>query len=188
MGDFVREPVGAKLRFDVLERDGHRCRYCGVRCNVSPLVMDHVIPVSKGGRSTIDNLVASCDVCNLGKSDRDHRRLIPDDNHRWWAIRGDDQFLIEASDVAWISHQQHQMRKRLQWSPSFLFFWRMIHVYGRELVRSAASGLEALVIGGEVKGATPSELVGSAWIETFEEAIDFNIRFNERTRLKERAD
>jgi 5-methylcytosine-specific restriction endonuclease McrA len=50
----------------VFARDGWTCQYCGSRAN---LTVDHVIPRSKGGGSTWDNIVASCAPCNRRKGD-----------------------------------------------------------------------------------------------------------------------
>jgi len=51
----------------VFARDGWACQYCGSR---SSLTVDHVIPRSKGGGSTWENIVASCAPCNRRKGDR----------------------------------------------------------------------------------------------------------------------
>jgi 5-methylcytosine-specific restriction endonuclease McrA len=59
-----------KRRFDVLQRDGHRCVYCGASPQERELHVDHVVPLSKGGSDTIENLATSCKRCNLGKGDR----------------------------------------------------------------------------------------------------------------------
>ncbi len=50
----------------VFARDGWACQYCGARSN---LTVDHVIPRSKGGPSTWENIVASCAPCNRRKGD-----------------------------------------------------------------------------------------------------------------------
>jgi 5-methylcytosine-specific restriction endonuclease McrA len=50
----------------VFARDGWACQYCGSRSN---LTVDHVIPRSKGGPSTWENIVASCAPCNRRKGD-----------------------------------------------------------------------------------------------------------------------
>ena len=50
----------------VFARDGWACQYCGARAN---LTVDHVIPRSKGGASTWENIVASCAPCNRRKAD-----------------------------------------------------------------------------------------------------------------------
>jgi len=60
-----------KLRTDVLRRDGSRCRMCGASAaDGVTLHIDHIIPVSHGGRTTHDNLQTLCQSCNLGKSNR----------------------------------------------------------------------------------------------------------------------
>src|SRR5438105_10433240 len=50
----------------VFARDGWTCQYCGARAS---LTVDHVIPKSKGGQSSWDNIVASCAPCNRRKGD-----------------------------------------------------------------------------------------------------------------------
>jgi 5-methylcytosine-specific restriction endonuclease McrA len=50
----------------VFARDDWTCQYCGSRSN---LTVDHVIPRSKGGSSTWENIVASCAPCNRRKGD-----------------------------------------------------------------------------------------------------------------------
>lgn len=59
---------GVRLtRRNLLLRDGYRCQYCGVEPGVRGLNVDHVMPRSRGGRDTWDNLVISCRPCNLRK-------------------------------------------------------------------------------------------------------------------------
>jgi 5-methylcytosine-specific restriction endonuclease McrA len=60
----------ADVRFQVLKRDGHRCRGCGATSEVEVLHVDHIIPVSKGGTTDLENLQTLCQTCNLGKSNR----------------------------------------------------------------------------------------------------------------------
>ncbi|MDM7325247.1 MAG: HNH endonuclease [Thermus sp.] len=55
-------------RRNVLRRDRYTCQYCGRRGG--ELTVDHVLPKSRGGRSTWENLVAACRSCNLKKGDR----------------------------------------------------------------------------------------------------------------------
>src|SRR3954452_6099653 len=56
----------------VFARDGWACQYCGSR---SQLTVDHVIPRSKGGLSSWDNIVASCAPCNRRKGDHLPRQV-----------------------------------------------------------------------------------------------------------------
>lgn len=59
------------LRYDVLARDGFKCVICGATVEDGvKLHVDHIIPISKGGKTEIDNLRTLCDRCNLGKSDK----------------------------------------------------------------------------------------------------------------------
>lgn len=60
-----RGKVSNKMRFAVYERDGNRCRRCGSAYN---LEVDHIFPISKGGKSNFDNLQTLCHVCNVRKS------------------------------------------------------------------------------------------------------------------------
>ncbi len=60
----------AKTRFNIMLAHGFRCVYCGPRFRVEDLTFDHVIPKSKGGPGSFDNLVPSCRDCNSKKADR----------------------------------------------------------------------------------------------------------------------
>ena len=54
-------------RHSVLARDEHRCQYCGSRLPTCQLSLDHVIPRSRGGATTWDNVVCACLKCNVKK-------------------------------------------------------------------------------------------------------------------------
>jgi 5-methylcytosine-specific restriction endonuclease McrA len=60
--------VSKRLRYEILRRDNHTCKYCGATAPTVPLRVDHVTPVALGGTDTPDNLVTSCEPCNSGKS------------------------------------------------------------------------------------------------------------------------
>jgi len=66
----TRREISDRQRFRILVRDGFRCKSCGA----SPLIqsgvelhVDHILPWSKGGETTDDNLESKCKQCNLGK-------------------------------------------------------------------------------------------------------------------------
>ena len=105
----LRDPdrvIALSTRFAVLQRDGYRCRYCGIpvvhadirklahriypdavpweQYNVTKqhagfaclwLQFDHVVPHSHGGRSSPDNVVVSCALCNYGNDKYTLRQL-----------------------------------------------------------------------------------------------------------------
>lgn len=60
--------VSKRLRYEILRRDNHTCRYCGATAPDVPLRVDHVTPVALGGSDKPENLVTSCEPCNNGKS------------------------------------------------------------------------------------------------------------------------
>lgn len=65
-----RKLFSCSLRYKILKRDNFRCKYCGrgvedgVKLNV-----DHIIPISKGGKTEESNLQTLCWECNIGKFD-----------------------------------------------------------------------------------------------------------------------
>lgn len=64
--------ISDKLRYQVLKRDNFKCCACGASPAKDPSVelhIDHIIPWSKGGESTLENLQTLCSKCNIGKSD-----------------------------------------------------------------------------------------------------------------------
>lgn len=54
-----------KIRSEIFARDDYTCQYCGERGR--KLECDHVMPVSRGGETTEDNLVTACFACNRSK-------------------------------------------------------------------------------------------------------------------------
>lgn len=62
----------AFTRFNVFLRDRFQCQYCGDK---DDLTFDHVVPRSKGGRTTWENVVAACAPCNLRKANLMPRQI-----------------------------------------------------------------------------------------------------------------
>lgn len=65
----VRVPyrrIAPLTRRAVFVRDGHQCQYCGRRAES----IDHVVPRSRGGTHSWENVVAACSPCNTSKRDR----------------------------------------------------------------------------------------------------------------------
>jgi len=66
---FVKVPYRRRAplnRRGIFARDGHRCQYCSAGAES----IDHVVPRSKGGEHTWENVVAACRSCNVRKRDR----------------------------------------------------------------------------------------------------------------------
>jgi len=70
---FVRAKHAHKIKFsraNIFARDNYTCQYCGKRFDPADLTFDHVIPVSRGGKKTWENIVTACWKCNNKKSGR----------------------------------------------------------------------------------------------------------------------
>ena len=57
-------------RRNLFARDGNKCQYCGKKFPTSELSLDHVMPRSRGGLATWDNIVCACVRCNVRKGGR----------------------------------------------------------------------------------------------------------------------
>tara|TARA_Y100000296_G_scaffold35755_1_gene41445 strand:+ start:284 stop:922 length:639 start_codon:yes stop_codon:yes gene_type:complete len=73
------EDIVGKLRFDrdssvpkeyLYYRDHGRCMYCEEFVLIGKMTVDHVVPQSRGGSSEWDNIVVSCEACNLAKDNQ----------------------------------------------------------------------------------------------------------------------
>ncbi len=60
----------AFTRFNVFLRDRFSCQYCGERFSTHDLTFDHVVPRSRGGKTTWSNVVTACGICNLLKGNK----------------------------------------------------------------------------------------------------------------------
>jgi len=66
---FVRQEIRFSRR-NIFERDKNACQYCGRRMPKTDLTLDHVVPRSRGGIDSWDNLVLACMPCNVRKGNR----------------------------------------------------------------------------------------------------------------------
>ena len=66
-----RAKMTDSLRYDIMKRDGFRCQLCGATASDGvTLHIDHIVPVSKGGKTVPSNLRTLCSRCNMGKRDK----------------------------------------------------------------------------------------------------------------------
>ncbi len=66
----TKPPSPALTNTALFSRDGHLCLYCGNEFQRSQLTRDHVMPLSRGGRDTWENVVSACIQCNSRKGGR----------------------------------------------------------------------------------------------------------------------
>lgn len=71
-----RKQISPKKRFEVFERDGFTCQYCGMRPDEDDVVLnvDHIISIKDGGTNDLENLITSCFGCNIGKGSKSVRK------------------------------------------------------------------------------------------------------------------
>ena len=69
--EYQRSLMTSSLRYSVLRRDQFRCQICGASAaDGVKLEVDHIMPISKGGKTEMNNLRTLCERCNRGKRDR----------------------------------------------------------------------------------------------------------------------
>lgn len=106
----------AFTRRNVYEHYRWRCCYCGVRFGSDELNLDHVVPRSRGGGSTWDNVVTACVPCNTRKGDRlpeeagMRLRVVPT-QPRWSPARA-----IVASSPAPLRESWQRLIDRAYWN------------------------------------------------------------------------
>lgn len=108
--------VSKRLRYEILLRDNHRCRYCGAGASEATLTVDHVIPTALGGTDEPSNLVTACQPCNAGKTSTSPSAATVDDvtadQLRWAAAmekaaaiqaarREEQRVFVESFDEIW---------------------------------------------------------------------------------------
>ncbi len=68
---FIKRKTSPRFsKYNVLLRDRFQCQYCGVSVSRDTASMDHVIPVSRGGSTSWQNIVTSCMPCNTRKGSK----------------------------------------------------------------------------------------------------------------------
>lgn len=167
-----RRSTGKRLRFEIFNRDGFTCQYCGAQPPTAVLVVDHITPVAAGGTNDPLNLITACETCNQGKSDRILSESI---------IRPDaDLMYLEAQqEIAEVNRYNASLQEReaavarlvdsmqelwcsessLDWSPSDKVVRNLLRKYGPEITEDAIRDVAFKVGNGYVSER------GEAWVK-----------------------
>jgi len=91
-------------RYNVYKRDKNTCQYCGRHFDTKDLTIDHVVPLSRGGRTTWTNVVCACVECNRRKGNKTleeagMRLIRPPRKPRWHPFANFTALKIE--DESW---------------------------------------------------------------------------------------
>lgn len=103
-----RKPLSKKLRFEVFKRDAFTCQYCGKKAPDVVLEVDHIKPVSKGGKNELLNLVTACFECNRGK-----RNIELSDRQ---------ELEVQRKQLEELNTKREQMKMMLEWKEELLAF------------------------------------------------------------------
>jgi 5-methylcytosine-specific restriction endonuclease McrA len=69
--EFVRAKTSVRFsKSNVYLRDQYHCCYCGDAVTKSQATLDHVLPISKGGKTNFENIVTACGPCNFRKGNK----------------------------------------------------------------------------------------------------------------------
>lgn len=90
--------------WDIFLRDGFKCRYCGKTADDARLRIDHIYPISKGGKSEFGNLITVCDPCNGVKKDK----IMPMQMMFAFWDKADGAFTYEEARQIW--RKEHKQR------------------------------------------------------------------------------
>jgi hypothetical protein len=112
--------VSKRLRYEILRRDNHACRYCGATAPGVRLTIDHVTPEALGGTDTPDNLVTACADCNNGKtSTTPDAALVADvsqDALRWAAAMKQAAEVLRAQEAPKLEYRAAFETEWNQWT------------------------------------------------------------------------
>jgi 5-methylcytosine-specific restriction endonuclease McrA len=74
--DYMKPKTAIRFsRANVYLRDKYVCQYCHTKLDKKDCTLDHVLPTSKGGKSTFENTVTACSPCNSNKGN--NHKIVP---------------------------------------------------------------------------------------------------------------
>lgn len=92
--DYYSEPSRRRV---VLERDARRCQYCRIEIDEDTYVLDHLVPIARGGTNRKSNLVSACETCNRRKGEQEPVGFLLS-NYRMSLI-SQDEFLAQRETI-----------------------------------------------------------------------------------------
>ncbi len=95
-------------RYNLFLRDDFQCQYCGLDCShdLNLLTLDHVVPKSRGGKTTWMNSVAACELCNSKKANLRNlkpKKIIRKPNY-YELVEKRKNFLLYVPSKDWIPY------------------------------------------------------------------------------------
>lgn len=84
--DYYNDP---QRRLMILARDGNACVYCTAALTEDNFILDHLVPVSKGGTNRKHNLASACEICNRRRSDSEPIQFLRE-NYRQQLLTQDE--------------------------------------------------------------------------------------------------
>ena len=99
-----RQPRFSKT--NVYIRDLYTCQYCNSQQTRNNLTLDHVLPLSKGGRTQWENIVAACSPCNARKADRTNMKpkVLPYQPDYYELVNKRKQMQFDIRHPAWMNY------------------------------------------------------------------------------------
>jgi 5-methylcytosine-specific restriction endonuclease McrA len=74
--EYQKKKIGVRFsKHNVFLRDGYKCQYCGDDVTHKTATLDHVLPVSHGGKTTYENTCCACGDCNANKGN--NKKIVP---------------------------------------------------------------------------------------------------------------
>jgi 5-methylcytosine-specific restriction endonuclease McrA len=92
-------------RKNIFIRDNHKCQYCLDTFKTSELTLDHVLPRSKGGKTSWENIVSACKKCNHAKSNRiDIKPVKMPVRPNFYQMLGNKNFTLSIHHEVWLKY------------------------------------------------------------------------------------
>lgn len=132
--------ITRRMRYEILRRDNHTCRYCGATAPDAKLTVDHVVAQALGGSDDPSNLVAACADCNAGKASvpvdaavvadvsaiaAAYSKHLADELARWRGEDPEHTDALEAFDAAWSRWRDpdgNTIRRDAKWRRTVVFW------------------------------------------------------------------